>query len=171
MLLAHLIGQHRGFAAAVQDGDAPRAAYAYADDADGLSDLCLAWENSVERLLGAFARADLEMPVRLVEIDPARRIMLADVVRIHLLDTVVHTWDLGLALGREFMPDDEVVPAVVAGAARVPADGREAPGSAFAAAVEYTGSDLWAAALARLGRRAGNGDRTFRTSPTRLGRT
>jgi hypothetical protein len=73
----------------------------------------------------------------------------------HLLDTVVHTWDVTTALGAGERPDDELVAAVLEQARLVPAGpARTAPGAAFAPALPAVDADPWAEALALLGRRA-----------------
>ena len=96
-LLAHMIGQHHGFAAAVRDGNAPAAAYAVRPWTPA------GWAESVRTLREAFAAADPGRAVVLVEIGPAA-LPLRRVVGAQLLDTVVHTWDVARALGREHLP-------------------------------------------------------------------
>ena len=143
-LLAHMIGQHLGFAAAVRDGGAPRAAYVpvpYTPEG---------WEDSASTLLDAFAQADLGAEAVLIEITPTPR-PVRWVVAAQLLDTVVHTWDVARALGTPFTPSDALVAAVARGAAAVPDTGRALPGAAFGAALPGSGSD-WERALAQLGR-------------------
>jgi uncharacterized protein (TIGR03086 family) len=153
-LLEHMIGQNHGFAEAVegpQDAPAPAFAPRSIDDAG----LVEAWEESADRIAAAFAAAPGEREVLLVEVAVARRFPLATVLGIHLLDTVVHTWDIATTVGRDFRPNDEVVEYVARLAAAVPAGpARERPGSAFAPAVSVpAGADSWSGALALLGRR------------------
>jgi uncharacterized protein (TIGR03086 family) len=144
-LLAHMIGQHLGFAAAVRDGAAPREAYAPRPFTRDL------WERSAAALADAFAHADLSGEVVLVEIAPEAR-PVAFAVGAQLLDTVVHTWDVARALGEPYVPSAELVAAVARGAAVVPDDERRRrPGAAFAPALADGGSD-WERTLARLGR-------------------
>lgn len=90
----------------------------------------------------------------LVEISPEMRFPVATVVGFHLLDTVVHTWDIATALGKDFRPDDELITATSGQAQRVP-DGpvRERPGAAFAPGVVVDSVDDWDQTLAMLGRR------------------
>lgn len=145
-LLAHMIGQHLGFAAAVRSGAAPHEAYTP-------EPYTLAgWERSVTTLHDAFARADLDGETVLVEISPVPR-PVAFAVHAQLLDTVVHTWDVAAALGVPYTPATDLVTAVARGAAAVPDTGRDAPGAAFAAARPAHGGE-WERALARLGRSA-----------------
>jgi uncharacterized protein (TIGR03086 family) len=144
-LLAHMIGQHLGFAAAVRDGAAPREAYAPRPFSREL------WERSVSELVDAFAAADLAGAVVLAEIAPEPR-PVTFAVGAQLLDTVVHTWDVARSFGEPYVPSAELVAAVARGAAVVPDDERRRrPGAAFAPALADGGSE-WERALARLGR-------------------
>lgn len=144
-LLAHMVGQHLGFTAAVRDGDAPPAAYAPVPfSADG-------WKASVATLLDTFATADLAARVVEVELSPTplpvRRLVAAQ-----FLDTVVHTWDLARSLGEPYEPPAEVAELVAGLAAGIPDDDRRtAADAAFAPALPETGS-TWESGLARLGR-------------------
>jgi uncharacterized protein (TIGR03086 family) len=143
-LLAHMVGQHLGFATAVRDGTAPRAAYApqpYTLER---------WERSVSTLRAAFAQADLDAAAVLIEISPDPR-PVRWAVGAQLLDTVVHTWDVACALGTSYVPSAELVAAVAQGAAAVPDTGRGRPGAAFGPVGPAHGS-AWERALAQLGR-------------------
>jgi uncharacterized protein (TIGR03086 family) len=151
-LLGHAIGQNHGFAQAVEAPDAPLGAFAPQPvAADALS---AAWQASADRLAAAFAAAALDRQVLLVEISPEVRFPVATVVGFHLLDTVVHAWDVATALGEEFRPDDELITATFRQAQGVP-DGpvRERPGAAFAVGVVIDSVDDWDQTLAMLGRR------------------
>ncbi|HST63949.1 MAG TPA: TIGR03086 family metal-binding protein [Mycobacteriales bacterium] len=146
-LLAHMIGQHHGFAAAVTDGDAPESAYAPRDVLPG------AWQESVDVLLAAFAAADLSRTVRLVEISTDRLLPAGVAISFQLLDTVIHTWDVATALGRSFVPDAETAGTTLALAKLVPqGDNRLKPGAAFAPALRPDTPDDWTQALALTGR-------------------
>jgi hypothetical protein len=71
----------------------------------------------------------------------------------HLLDTVVHTWDVATALGEHYRPEHVLVDLVAAGAKQVPdGEARTRPGAAFAPALQVSTTDPWALTLARLGR-------------------
>src|SRR5690606_42148564 len=63
-LLAHMIGQQDGWAAAVTDGDAPPSAYAPVPFTQA------AWRASADRLLHAFDGADLAATVVVRELTP-----------------------------------------------------------------------------------------------------
>ena len=100
----------------------------------------------------AFATADPDRDVWLAEF--GRRVPLAAAVGFHLLDTLVHGWDVAVAVGRPLDYDDELAAAGLALAETVP-DGplRDAPGAAFAHAVPVgAGATVWERALALTGR-------------------
>lgn len=152
-LLGHAIGQNHGFAAAVETPDAPLEAFA--ERPPDPSDIGDAWSISADRLASAFAAATLDQKVLLAEFSPERRFPVAAVVGFHLLDTVVHTWDIATTLGEQFRPSDELVAATLAQAQNVPGGpSREQQGAAFAPALPYDGPDDWRRALALLGRDA-----------------
>lgn len=151
-LAAHMIGQNHGFAAAIASGDAAAEEYAPRPVADA-AELARAWQQSADRLLAAAAAADPDRPVRLVEISAGTTFPTTAAVRIQLVDTVIHTWDVATGLGLEHRPTPELLELVVAVAGRIP-DGpsRTVPGAAFAAALPASGSDPWISTLAHLGR-------------------
>jgi uncharacterized protein (TIGR03086 family) len=144
-LLAHMVGQHRGFAAAVRDGDAPGAAYAperWSPEA---------WAASVAELEAAFGAADLDAPVVEVELAPTP-LPVSVLVGAQLLDTVVHTWDVARALDVPFTPPAAVVAQLEEMLPVIPDDeSRTRPGAAFGPAVTAA-ADGWDQVLAWLGR-------------------
>jgi uncharacterized protein (TIGR03086 family) len=154
-LLAHMIGQNHGFTAAVESGEdvavtafAPRR-YVQRPGAE--------WQASCDRIRGVFARCDLERPVLLPEISTGQRFPAATAIGFHLLDTVVHGWDVATSLGVPYRPDDDLVAVTLRLAELVP-DGanRERPDAAFAPAVPVADdADRWLRARAILGRNAG----------------
>jgi uncharacterized protein (TIGR03086 family) len=149
-LLAHMVGQHHGFAAAVTDGDAPAEAYAPRDVAGRVA---AAWQESVDVLVAAFGAADPDRPVRLVEISADRSFPAGTAIGFQLLDTVVHTWDVATALGAEFVPDPELAGRTLALARLVPqGESRLRPDAAFAPVITAAGDDAWTQALALTGR-------------------
>jgi uncharacterized protein (TIGR03086 family) len=149
-LLARMIGQHHGFASGVRDGGAPLEAYAPRACTPGR------WAGSVSTVRDAFAAADLGAAAVLVEIAPDP-LPLRRVEGAQLLDTVVHTWDVGRALGLDYVPAADLVAVVAAVAAAVPDDERrDRPGAAFARPVPGSGT-AWERASARLGRVPGAG--------------
>jgi len=151
-LLAHLIGQNHGFAAAVAGpGDAPLEAFAPRPPA---ADPAAEWAASAEQLTLAFADADLQRPVLLPEISAEHPFPAGVVIGFHLLDTVVHGWDVATALEVEYEPDDELVAATLRVAQFVPTgSAREQPGAAFAPVLPVAvDAAPWPRTLALLGR-------------------
>lgn len=149
-LLAHMVGQNHGFAAAVRDGDAPLEAFAPRPMSDNP---LTAWQASCEDVAAAFAAAAPVGRVRLAEVRE-RPLPLSVVLGFHLVDTVVHGWDVAHSLGRDYRPDDELVSLALAVAEQVP-DGpnRLEPGTSFAPALQPVDADPWARTLSLLGRR------------------
>jgi uncharacterized protein (TIGR03086 family) len=146
-LLAHCIGQNHGFADAVAGRDAQASAFAPRPPEPG------AWEDSAERVRAAFRAAAPDRLVSLVEFGPDARFPVASALGFHLLDTVVHTWDVATALGLPFRPDDDLLAAVADGARQVPTGAvRERPGAAFGPVLAVADNDPWTATLAVLGR-------------------
>lgn len=150
-LLAHMIGQNDGFALAVCTGDADASAYAAPlIRPDKLNE---AWTRSAGKVLTAFDNTELERHVRLVEVNPDGTFPAAVAMGMHLLDTVIHTWDVASGLGQPYRPDDELVEIVAAHAKRVPAGtARTRPGAAFAPVIATSHTDPWLIALTQLGR-------------------
>jgi uncharacterized protein (TIGR03086 family) len=152
-LLAHMAGQNDGFADSLEGpDDVPAGAFAPVRVGDG--ELRAAWERSAKRVGEAFATSPGERPVLLAEISTEHRFPASTVLGFHLLDTVVHTWDMATTLGRDFRPDDELAAVIARQAAAVP-DGpaRAQPGTAFAPGLAVpAGADPWTTALALLGR-------------------
>ncbi len=142
-LLAHEVGQHLGFAAAVRAGDAPVSAFAPVPfDAE-------TWRDSVETILSAFARADPEAPVTARELveDP---LPLRIVVDAQLLDLLAHTWDLAQGLGHDFAPPDHLAEDFHRMARAIP-DRAYGEGHAFRERLDPEGSP-WEQGLRLLGR-------------------
>jgi len=150
-LLTHMIAQNDGFATAVTIGDAPPSAFTRT--AVTASDLAAEWHRSADRVLDAFAHASADDEVLLIEINTDSTFPVAAAVGMHLLDTVIHTWDVASSLGNPYWPDAELLSIVAAGAKRVPAGAsRTGPGAAFAPAVPTDQADPWLETLALLGR-------------------
>jgi uncharacterized protein (TIGR03086 family) len=144
-LLAHMIGQHDGFALAVRAGSAPEATYAPVPFSPER------WSSSVATILAAFDGAGIDDTAVLIEIAPTP-LPLSLVVGAQLLDTIVHTWDVARSLGRWYEPPDELATAVVELATLVPEDpDRSGSGLPFGPSRPAVGSP-WQRALARLGR-------------------
>ena len=150
-LLEHMIGQNHGFASAVTSADdaAPAAFAPRVLSTDVATD----WEDSALHLQRAFAEADPARAVLLPEISTEQRLPTGMVVGFHLLDTVVHGWDIATTVGAQYLPDPELVAAVVPMAEMVP-DGPEfrGPGCAFAPRLDTEHIEDWNRVLTLLGR-------------------
>lgn len=146
-LLSHMIGQNRGFAAALGDGDADIALYAgpVVTPAGAVAE----WAESATALREASARAQPDAVVRLAEFDSRVSATLA--LGMQLLDTAVHAWDVATAVGTTYRPDDATVAFVLDSAGAIAARPGGTPG-VFEPPLTATGSDPWLAALRLLGR-------------------
>jgi uncharacterized protein (TIGR03086 family) len=153
-LLEHMTGQDHGFAAAVRAGStADVDASAFAPRPLG-SDPARTYAATADDLVAAFAEVAID-PARTAWLPEfGRRFPLEQVAGFHLVDTLVHGWDVAVALGIAVDYDDDLVAAGLEQAERVP-DGafREQPRAAFAPALAGAGaSDPWERTLALLGR-------------------
>jgi uncharacterized protein (TIGR03086 family) len=157
-LLEHMTGQDHGFAAAVDaaraGGEADAAAFAPRPLGPSPAATLAA---GLDAVVAAFADADgLEEPVLMPEFGV--RLPLTTVAGMHLVDTLVHGWDVATALGAQAEYDARLEPEVVAAglgiAEQVPDDAsRDAPGAPFARAVPTTDdADAWTRTLCLLGR-------------------
>lgn len=147
-LLAHHQGQNHGFALAVEQGDAPIATFdPQPFDPDR-------WQAASTQLQAAFAGvADPDGPV-VLRVDGADRAIPAQIILImHLIDTVIHHWDLAAALGIDFTPGESAVEVTWELLSGIP-DGppRGKPGAPFGAVVTTEEADRWHQALAFSGR-------------------
>ncbi|QDP95784.1 TIGR03086 family protein [Microlunatus elymi] len=150
-LLAHQLGELTGFTEAVSTGDAPPASF---DPAVVDSDrLTAQWRRATSSLLDAATAADQD---KIINLAGFGKLPVATVLRMQLLDTAVHGWDIASSIGRSYRPVDAVVTDVL-GFARQIATRPEAS-TAFDASVAATepaeaAPDDWATALQLLGRR------------------
>ncbi|GHA07708.1 TIGR03086 family protein [Streptomyces spiroverticillatus] len=154
-LLAHMTAQHEGFAAAARGEGGAEVWRPRADASDPVG----AYEAAAGRVLAAFAELGvLGRPFLLPEIDPERPVPGVRAVGFHLVDYVVHAWDVARSLGGGVEFGAEVLDAALAVARKVPeGDARTAPGAAFAPGVAYSsaGGTALGEILARLGRDPG----------------
>ncbi|MGW9432740.1 TIGR03086 family metal-binding protein [Streptomyces decoyicus] len=129
-LLAHMTAQHNGFAA---------AALGHGQDLSRWSvgplgaDPVAQYRDAAERVIAAFAT--VESPDRafaLPEITRARTFTAARAIGFHLIDYVVHSWDVARTLDLAYAPGSGLLRAALPIARAVPDDdSRLAPGSAF----------------------------------------
>jgi len=145
-LLAHMTGQDRGFAAAAL-ADVSADAFAPRDPAT--------WEAGAAVVVAAFAAADPDRPVLMPEFGDMR-FPLDTVIGFHLIDTMVHGWDVAVSIGAEVDYDDDLLAAAQRIAEAVPGgDVRTAPGAPFAPILSTVDeTDGWARTLALVGRDA-----------------
>jgi uncharacterized protein (TIGR03086 family) len=152
-LLAHMTVQHRGFAAAAQGRGADPAVWRLPET--GFPEPVGEYAAAAEAVIAAFAAADIPgRPFTLPEFSNPGPYPGRLAVGFHLVDYVVHGWDVARALDADFKPDPAVLALTRPIAEAVP-DGepRQRPGAAFAPslAVPPGAGDL-AEILLRLGR-------------------
>lgn len=129
-LLAHMAGQHRGFAAAARGAGADPGVWA---DVPVDDDPAGRYASAAAEALAAFAEPGaLERAWALPEVHPTFGFPGTTALGFHLLDYVVHGWDVAVCLGVPVEFGKDVLDAALAVAARVPnGPEREAPGAAF----------------------------------------
>jgi uncharacterized protein (TIGR03086 family) len=155
-LLEHMTGQDRGFAAAVRAARAGEEVDVSAFAAHPLGPSPAATlTTGLDEVVAAFA-GGTDSPVLLPEF--GARLPLPIIAGMHLVDTLVHGWDVAAALGVQagyaagLAPD--VVAAALAMSEQVPDDAsREAPGAPFGHALPTPAdADPWTRTLTLLGR-------------------
>ncbi len=151
-LLGHMTGQNLGFAAAVERGDAELSAYEPPPIAPHT--LQATWTASAGRLRDAFARADPQAEVNLAEL--GRQVTVAQALRMQLLDSAVHAWDVATSLGLAYRPSAETAALVLGFAREIAARPGGTPGVFAAPYPARGGLDPWADALRLLGRDPGD---------------
>jgi uncharacterized protein (TIGR03086 family) len=153
-LLTHMTAQHYGFAAAsAGDGDPARWR------PRRLTDPVAGYRDSAEAVLAAFrAEGVLDREFPLPEFAAAGAFPARQAVSFHLVDYVVHSWDVAVTLGLDARFSPELLQAALPVALAVPGGGaRHAPGAAFAPAVTGPGAGgpALGQVLAALGRDPG----------------
>lgn len=147
-LLAHHQGQNHGFALAVEHGDAPPEVF------DPQPWDPARWQTASTHLQVAFAGVQDPEASVVLRVDGADRPIPAQVIlTMHLIDTVVHHWDLAAALGIDFSPAEGAVEATWEMLSGIP-DGppRGQPGAPFGPLINAQGTSRWHQALAFSGR-------------------
>ncbi|CAL9629536.1 hypothetical protein SUDANB176_06046 [Streptomyces sp. enrichment culture] len=121
-LVAHMAGQHHGFAAAAAGRGGDLAVWRPA----GLGgDPRAVHRAAADSVLTAFSRPDvLTREFDLPEISTTTRFPATIAIGFHFLDYVVHGWDVARTLGTRPDLDEETLEAALAFALRVPDDER-----------------------------------------------
>jgi uncharacterized protein (TIGR03086 family) len=124
-LMAHLTSQQVGFAAAARGAGADLMVWGPTD---------LGYRQAAEDALAAFAEPGAaERRFDLPEIRSGGGFPAPMAVSFHLIDNVVHAWDLAVTLGRPVPVPDELARAALPIAEAVPTGAsRQQPGAAFA---------------------------------------
>jgi len=131
-LLAHMTGQHQGFAAAAEGNGADQAVWRPVASTDPVGD----YAQAAERVLAAFAAPDVpQRPFDLAELGLTVPGTVA--ISFHFIDYVVHGWDVAATLGHPYELPEDVLRAAVPVADSVPTGARRlVPGAAFAPPLE-----------------------------------
>jgi uncharacterized protein (TIGR03086 family) len=100
-LLEHIAGQNTGLARAFRGGDADFGAWAPLPVApDAPAAIAQTNIDLADAVAGAAPGGRVDGSVWMPEIRPHEQLPSALALRAHLLDTVVHTWDIAAALGQ-----------------------------------------------------------------------
>ncbi|MBD0692673.1 TIGR03086 family metal-binding protein [Streptomyces sp. CBMA123] len=156
-LLEHCVGQHQGFAAAARGAGPDLALFA---DAPLGADPAADFRRTGADLTAAFREAAAaERALWLPEIRDGGPFPLAQALGFHLVDTLVHGWDVAAALGgaerlvAAVDGDDALADALLAVSEAVPdTPEARAPGRAFRPGLAPDGEGRFDRALALLGR-------------------
>jgi uncharacterized protein (TIGR03086 family) len=147
-----MIAQHRGFAAAAQGHGNDLSVW---EPTPPTADFRDQYAEAATAVIEAFAAPGvLDRPFHLPELSPDHPFPARLAVSFHLVDYVVHGWDVAKTLSLDFHPAPEILAATLPIARAVP-DGstRLAPGAAFAPALPLPpGTDPLAEILLLLGR-------------------
>ena len=148
-LLAHMLGQNLGLGAAVRGGGRDVEGWRPVDPGDDPVGAIAASERA---LVAAFADSQLEGVVWMPELSPAAPIPARIALLAHLIDTVVHGWDIAASLGRAYEVPDDLTDVAVSVAERIPATQGRGVGGAFGVPVVYQGVSRLDSVLTYLGR-------------------
>ena len=137
-LLAHMAGQHYGFAAAAAGQGGDLAVWRPVPLGD---DFVRGYAAAADAVLDAFAQDGvLDRPFEVPEISTERAFPGRVAIGFHLVDYVVHGWDVATSIGADWDLPDDVVAATLPLARAVPGgSARELPGAAFAPALPVAG--------------------------------
>lgn len=138
-LLAHMAAQHRGFAAAARGDGADLAQWHPRPPGAHTSE---EYAESAEEVLAAFAPDDVpERVLAMPEFGPGVTVPGYQAIGFHLVDYVVHGWDLARAVGQDYELDPACTEPVLRIVGQIP-DGpeRDTPESPFAHALPDPGT-------------------------------
>ncbi|MFJ5990572.1 TIGR03086 family metal-binding protein [Lentzea sp. NPDC092896] len=146
-LLAHMTAQHHGFAAAARGTGSDLAAWEVLTSSRPVAD----YSEAAEDVLAAFAEP--EVPQREFDLPEfGARFPATQAIGFHLIDYVVHGWDVARSLGRDYRLAPELAEPALRIALAVPdGEGRLKPGAPFGPALA-TDDDPLNRILAALGR-------------------
>ncbi|GAA5066330.1 TIGR03086 family metal-binding protein [Nocardia callitridis] len=132
-LLAHMSTENSGFAAAARGAGEAEGLWTAREYADPVA----AYQSASAEVVAAFADENVfDRPVRLPEIAPGFDIPAESAIGFHLVDSVVHAWDVASAIGVTVPVDHELAAEALRIARAVPDDeGRLLDGAAFAPAL------------------------------------
>jgi uncharacterized protein (TIGR03086 family) len=147
-LLAHLTAQHRGFAAAARGKGGDLVAWEVLTSSRPVAD----YADAAEDVLAAFAEP--EVPQREFELPEfGARFPAMQAVGFHLIDYVVHGWDVARSLGLDYRLAPELAEPALRIAKMVPdGDNRLEPEAPFGPALATDDEDPLNQILATLGR-------------------
>ncbi|WP_406270062.1 TIGR03086 family metal-binding protein [Nocardia sp. NBC_00881] len=128
-LLEHMITQNHGFAAAARGSDDP-GLWTVRPATDPVAD----YRASADDVVAAFAAEDVfERALLLPEMLPGYGFPAGLAITFHLIDSVVHAWDVAQSIGEAITLDEDLGREALRVALAVPnGPERSAPGAAFA---------------------------------------
>jgi uncharacterized protein (TIGR03086 family) len=130
-LLAHQLGQDRAFTAALHGGSRAVADWVPAAVGDDVPGPSLAALDEQQRALEAFGDP-AERTIWMPEILPGSPLTATGALSAHLIDLVVHSWDLAVSITAPLEVDDDLVSLCLGVARAIPDDPeRRGPGHAF----------------------------------------
>src|SRR5262247_104364 len=116
-LIGHLTAQHRGFAAAARGQGADLANWSVPPAG---SEPVADYRPAAEEVIAAFAAAEPDARFTLPEISTRMTFPASQAIGFHLIDYVVHSWDLARSLDVPVDLDDDLVRAALPIASAVP---------------------------------------------------
>ncbi|QUQ65214.1 TIGR03086 family metal-binding protein [Kutzneria sp. CA-103260] len=134
-LLAHMTAQHHGFAAAARGHGGDHAAWqVHPLDPNPVAD----YTKAAEDVLAAFAEPGVsEREFELPEFQPVSHFPATQSICFHLIDYVVHGWDVARSLGLDYRPTPELAETALHIALMVPnGDNRLEANAAFGPALD-----------------------------------